>query len=277
VKRNKITGYQVGIKIFNSSAELGGNTVINDNINGTKTSALLCDNLSLIRCAPVSYNNNYFWTGGKNTFISSRTGDGVRCSNMSIPDIDYGNNTISGFRYNFSGLFKKINHLSMRNNCWMENPPSIHKFSLNGIPFDLSGSSCTQSTSPKTEKTVDLGNGIYDTVDVTASAMLLNPDKDMYFGGVSKIMENDFTGAINIFKNHIQLYGDSISALFCLNNILYCAARQNLASYSYTSLRDYYNQLAQNSQDTLLSVCSRELSRKCLIKRGLLEDAIYEY
>jgi parallel beta-helix repeat protein len=122
---------------------------------------------------------------------------------------------------------------------------------------------------------VDYGNGVLDTLHVTSSTVQLPADKVMYFAATKQSLEGSFQQAVNTYKQVIQSYPDSSSAVESMKKIFYCYARMNSDSNVYTNLRSYYSGLTSNNLACVK--VAAELSRKCLVKKRQYAAAINEY
>ena len=288
VNNNKISGYQIGVRLLNSSPELHNNDVENENITGNKTSALYCEYKSVPRLSPVNDGTNFIWDGGENKLISKLAGDGIRFVDYSLPDMDYGNNTVLGYYNYLEGANVKGSQIVVRNNCWVEDPPILSKFKDAGAPVFFVPYYCGAGgplgkrqagiLSGQSVYLIDRGMGFFDTAAASPSLVAVENDKALLAEGRKKIFLNDFTGAVQTFEYMLQLYKTGYAAYEALNEIIYCYDRMGADQYSYFALRSYYNRITRSgSGDSIFIMYAKDLSRRALIKSGDTKNALLEY
>jgi parallel beta-helix repeat protein len=292
---NNIRNCIDGIKLSNySSPEMLENDVILSDYSGN---ALYCDNTSSPRLTPTIQNEEIIWDAGQNILESTNGGVGINVNNNSVPNIDFGYNTIVG-------TFK---HLYGSGFPYLEWPAECN--SWGGIPypsnFDVSNYSYQTTTilcllydcqipggggimgsglleeyppDPPQPIIVNYGGGVYDTLIVSNTARQVSADKSLYSLGDKQIMLGNYQNGFNIFKQVIQNYQDSLVAIKSLDRLMYCNLRMNVDTNGYNELRNYYiNLVSNNSTDTAFSKSASELSRKCLVMIRELVPAINEY
>ncbi len=320
VNYNSITGYINGIYMFYSSPTVLNNVVTDDYTysgDSLVPAALTAKYLSSPRLAPSGSGDRTVWDAGINSLRSNGIGDGTYIENMSIPNVDYGNNTIYGQAYNFDGWTGYSGGLgnyiyNARSNCWVnpfvENVSDadfvidpqmscgMHKGgggsnNSESVPVGLNpksgevqseienlNSQISSPFDPLQPIIINYGNGVYDTIQVTSQVLNLSANYLLYSQAVGSEMSGQYQQAINTYKQLIQSYADSSSSVSALKKILHCYDKLNSTSQQYGDLRTYYQGVAQNNHnDTALVKTANELATKCLVRTGAFPTAITEY
>ncbi len=290
IKDNTISGYPMGISLNNSSPVMYLNEVTTGE-NGS--SALNAANNSFPRLHPTYDGGQTIWDGGLNILMSitSTTGNGIFYSG-SMPDIDYGNNDIDGGQF-YIATYDPIGidpvYYYMRCNTWGSDPPENHKFYIpNGYaiyePYGDCAPDNPNSTNPNSISDnpnsiiANYGNGIYDTIRVTGGSRTLAADQALYNSAVHKMLLGDYKTAFEQFKQIIDNYRDSWSALNSLRRLIDCRDKMGFDSDGYISLRSYFISLAQKDRPGIMfKQAAKELAAKCLVRLRDYPGAITEY
>ena len=122
------------------------------------------------------------------------------------------------------------------------------------------------------------GNGVSDTLIVTNHNFQQSADKVLFAQAVNNELNGDFTNAITKYQSLIQNYKDSATAINSMKKILYCYDRLNADTNSFSTLRNYYQNLVQNNAtDTAMVKTGREMASKCFVRMHHFTAAISEY
>jgi parallel beta-helix repeat protein len=296
ISNNTVTDYFYGIKLYSSSPVMLENTV------ETGISSAYClyfEEISYPRLRPDDGGNEIVWDAGLN-IVRNTAYDALYSYNESVPDLDYGCNTFAADRFYIDADFPwpstiPPTYYYIRGNTW-EKPFSTGKFHISA-DFIYEPTGCDQQTGgggypelpvedplttggsePPQPLIVNHGNGIYDTLNTSASAQSLPADQLLFMQGMKQELLGNFSSAVDIYKNVITGYRDSLSAISSMKRLLKCSDRLNSDSTAYGQLRSYFLNLASNNQnDTNFAYIARELSTKCLVRLKKYADAITEY
>jgi len=289
INSNYVSNYYYGIKLLSSSP-----TMLSNNIVSAISSSygVYCNTSSSPRLKPVIDNNEVIWDAGMN-IIANTNNVAFYSSDYSVPVLDLGCNTFVSDK-----LFLEItltwpvsippDFYHIEGNNWIE------EFSEGKVRIDndyIYLPFCNQqrgggglpsvildNPEPPQPFVVDYGNGIYDTLNTSTSNNVLSADQSLYHQGIKKELSGDFIGAVELYKNVVSGYRDSLSAIGSLKRILKCNDRMNSDSSAYSQLRSYYLGLAAAyPNDTDFSYISRELATKCLVRSTKYPAAITEY
>jgi photosystem II stability/assembly factor-like uncharacterized protein len=291
-----VDSYIKGISLDN-----GSSAVMHDNkVTNSGTYGMDCNNSSNPRLTPTATPDGIYWDAGLNILKSTTNGgDGIYIANSSVPILAEGYNTIWGGNYYLDG--SGLGKWSVTDNCWVDDPPVSGKFHVFGKTITYSPYSCTPpsgassppkanifglnsnveteiSADPPQPLIVDYGNGVFDTIKVSTANIQVQADMAAYFLATKQALQSNFTDAINSYKQVIQNYRDSTCAIEAMKKILYCTVRMHADTSAYTDLRNYYLSLASaGGADTAFKGTAAELSRKCLVRKLELQNAIGEY
>ena len=290
INSNYVSNYYYGIKLLSSSPTLLSNNIVTSISNSY---GIYCTENSSPRLRPDAANELVVWDAGLNT-INNSSNVGLYAYETSVPDLDRGCNTFTADRlYVDIALNWPVGldpvYYYIRNNTW-EAPFSEGKIHIDN-PFIYEPTGCYQerggggipsaildNPEPPQPFVVDYGNGIYDTLNTSTSNNVLSTDQSLYHQGIKKELSGDFIGAVELYKNVVSGYRDSLSAIGSLKRILKCNDRMNSDSSAYSQLRAYYLGLAATYQnDTDFSYISQELATKCLVRITKYPAAITEY
>ncbi len=297
---NSVSGYQTAYWFdAQSSPTVLSNIADASNTYGDKT-AIYCYNGSSPRIRPtIDGLSGIIWDAGLNTLRNRGTGGiGIYVSDNSMPDIDYGYNTIFGLSHNITGTDYPDGQWFVQCNNWDEDRPAPSKFSISGTDIFYEPYGCTppgggskkgdiiddknidepKNYNPPQPIIVNYGNGLIDTFHVSTFNGTISQDQALFGNAQKEVYLGNFESGIDKFKQVIQNYQDSATAIQSMNRIFYCYNRLNADSTAYNTLNGYYLNLAnQNSTDTIFSKTAMELSRKCLIRKQAYVNAIGEY
>ncbi|MBZ0201476.1 MAG: T9SS type A sorting domain-containing protein [Ignavibacteria bacterium] len=295
INKNTVTDYFYGIKLYSSSPTMLENTV---ETGITDAHCLYFEEASSPRLRPDFGGEEIIWDAGQNVARSTAY-DALYAYQESIPDMDYGCNTIAADRLYFNADFSWATTIPptyyyIRGNSW-EEPFSTSKFHISA-EFIYSPTGCDQerggggyselpmlkedpgSTEPPQPLIVNHGNGIYDTLNTSSNSQTLPADQSLFMQGMKQELLGNFSNAIEIYKNVISEYRDSLSAISSMKRLVKCNDRMGSDSTAYSQLRSYFLNLASNNQnDTAFAYIARELSTKCLVRQSKYADAITEY
>ncbi|KXK55917.1 MAG: peptidase S8/S53 subtilisin kexin sedolisin [Chlorobi bacterium OLB5] len=288
LKQNNITNYGTGIKLQNSSPLLFENDFIN---NLEEATALVCETNSSPRLRPQESGGQTIWDAGKNEFEALYTyqnvnyGSGVFLNDYSIPDFNYGCNIFNTSSYNITGdiadCLGLYYYLFARNNTWNVNHEDVCDADWETFPpgcNEGSGGSENENDPPPQPIVINYGNGIYDTIQVTARNVQVNTDQALYLSANNDEITGNFTSAISKYEQVIQDYQDSLTAVNSLRKLLHCKDKMNADTTAYSQLRAYYQAKIQaNLTDTVFVNVAEELAAKCLVRIGKPTNAIDEY
>ena len=202
VKNNTITDYETGIYLNNSSPLLFQNTITNDALS---SDALYAGYNSSPRMRPQEVGGETIWDAGKNTLQSNSGGEGIDITTNSIPDIDFGCNTIYGSSYHISGDVYNCNggqyYYVARQNIW-DNP----QFGVCDADFETMPPGCSgggggsekkdEYKDPPQPIIINYGHGIFDTIIVTNRNIELTGDKSLYLQASKNELLGNYLAAI---------------------------------------------------------------------------------
>jgi hypothetical protein len=289
IKNNNIIDYSTGIFLYNSSPDMYSNVIGNNN---TPSTALYAGYGSSPRLRPQESIGETIWDAGKNELEALYTGNGnkyaISITNYSIPNIDMGCNTINGNSYNIAGdiglcAFLLYNYPATLNNWNNPNNNNVCDATIETSPDGcLTGGggsfSNEENTPPPQPIIINYGNGILDTIQISNRSIQLSADKSIYHSACKDELLNDHQTAIAKYKQIIQNYQDSSTAINSLRRILHCNDKLNVDTNSYSDLRIYYQALIlSNLTDTAFVNVAEELAAKCLVRMGHPTNAINEY
>jgi hypothetical protein len=267
-----------------------------------------CELNSYPRLHPTIEEDSYIWDAGKNNFFTLPGNNNLSTSfyvNNSLPDINYGYNTIHATEYYLRDdgpIGTEPIIWNAECNSWLETPPvpkmtgqyeviwdlyncpppeGAGKKEIDSINIDGAGGAILDDPPPE-PIIINLGNGHYDTIKVTNCNISVSADNQLYFEGVKKQLLTEYQQALPLYHQVIQNYQDSLTAIYSLNKILTCTDKLvslgTLDTSAYSILRSYYNSLAvNNSTDTSFYNVSSELASKCLVRLKQYPQAITEY
>ncbi|MBZ0201668.1 MAG: T9SS type A sorting domain-containing protein [Ignavibacteria bacterium] len=295
INKNTVTDYFYGIKLYSSSPTMLENTV---ETGITDAHCLYFEEASSPRLRPDFGGEEIIWDAGQNV-IRNTAYDALYAYQESIPDMDYGCNTFAADRLYFDADFSwpttiPPTYYYIRGNTW-EEPFSTSKFHISA-EFIYTPTGCDQqrggggypelpmlkedpgSTEPPQPLIVNHGNGIYDTLNTSTTSQTLPSDQSLFMQGMKQELMGNFSSAIEIYKNVISEYRDSLSAISSMKRLVKCNDRMGSDSTAYSQLRSYFLNLASNNQnDTAFVYIARELSTKCLVRQSKYADATTEY
>ncbi|KXK56793.1 MAG: peptidase S8/S53 subtilisin kexin sedolisin [Chlorobi bacterium OLB5] len=288
LKQNNIINYQTGIKLQNSSPLLFENDFIN---NLEEATALVCETNSSPRLRPQESGGQTIWDAGKNNFEALFTdqnvnyGVGLNIANYSIPDLDFGCNTINTSSYSFSGhiayCIGAYHYLFARHNTWNNYSENICDADWEAFPpgcYEGSGGSEKENDPPPQPIVIYYGNGIYDTIQVTTRNVQVNTDQALYLSANNDEITGNYLSAVTKYEQVIQDYQDSLTAVNSLRKLLHCRDKMNLDTTAYSQLRSYFQgKIQSNLTDTAFVNVAEELAAKCLVRMGKPTNAIDEY
>lgn len=293
---NDVSGYKTAYYFNNqSSPTMLINNADGSNSNGNKY-AVLCDQQSSPRLHPsVDKNNNIIWDAGLNTLRNDASNStGLVVDNDAAPLLDYGYNTIYGTT-NIYGTYPS-DPWYVRCNSWINDPPVFNT----NVNMEYEPTDCTPPDSrpgqnnysieagslplendpeiPPQPIIVNYGNGLIDTFEVGTTNATISADIGILGSGDKNMYIGSFENAITEYSNVIANFQDSNSALIAMNKIFYCYDWMNADTSEYSTLRNYYLNLASsNSNDVSFVKVASELSRKCLVQQKEYISAIDEY
>lgn len=309
IKENTITGYDTAIYLNNSSPVMYNNTCTYDgNITQNEPNGLLMAVYnSSPRLKPTYQGGEVIWDGGLNNLRINDNqnyngGTGIYIENNSIPDIDFGYNTIFGKNFYIRGTIQTepgpILIYYALYNCWVDNPPIANKFfitdaTVNYVPYtcDPPGGGGEneikseypdlpdgENIPPPPPIIINYGHGVFDTIRVTTGSVQVPTDQQLYMLAVKNELLGNYNSAITTYQQIIQQYQDSVTAINSLRKLLYCRDKMNRDTVAYTNLRNYYLGVAQsNQQDTAFYRVAEELAAKTLVRLTQYSGAITEY
>jgi len=302
VNYNKIYHYCNGIYLYYSSPTMLENEVVNNTTSMTSDPAALSANyLSSPRLNPIISEEGTIWDAGINSLKTNNQGNGIYLYEFSIPNIDYGYNSIYGYDYHLSGWIGEGGGYEYyaRNNCWAPDEPPVRENitdasviddpytcdppegasqSGGGPGADAEKAMLSEAEAPPPPIIINYGNGIFDTIKVTNGHFPLTADQLLFSQGLNEEIAGNYQQAINKYKLVVQNYQDSGTAISSMKKILHCSDKLQVDTNAYTLLRTYYLNLAgQNANDTGFVKAANEMASKCLVRTGEYPGAITEY
>jgi parallel beta-helix repeat protein len=314
VKSNIINGYDQGIYMFNSSPIMLRNTF---NTSSQSDICIYSNYLSFPRMRPSSGDGVIIWDAGIN-FLNADPSTGIGIYFMEgSGDLNLGINFVNAGYFYLAGFMYPIpknNIYYATNNCWDGGNTNESKFYLPDIEvahipdnciiplfsvFQKEGDFHEVLTSnldvnkaagniseiqdvslfdPIPPYIIDLGNGHYDTIRVTNGNLNLSPNEMLYSLGIKKELNDDLYGAMNIYKEIVRNYKDSVTSIKAIIRMLPCTDKMKSDTGRYTSLENYYMNLIQSSvTDTAFSKVANELAHKVLVRQTQYAPAITAY
>lgn len=292
IKGNIITNFATGLNMLNCAPFMLKNNIVNSGASAVNSQS----SFALLR-PDYDGNGNTIWTGGRNVFTNSVYDISI---SKGMPDIFNGVNKFYGSQYYLYGSMHQIMAYHAENNCWDDGAPEMNKMYTDvyvswgpykcnppdgaSIKEELNEADKIVFTGEGTSETVpaqniifDLGNGHYDTVYITQGTINSLPDKMLLARGIKEELLGNYQGAVNLYKNLIQAYGNDISSVIAMNHILVCSDKQYSDTAVYTNLRKYYNSLKQNYSDTVFKKIAAELANKTYVRQLKYPEAITAY
>jgi len=297
VNYNKIYHYCNGIYLYYSSPTMLENTVVNNTTSmSSNPSALTANYLSSPRLNPIISEEGTIWDAGINSLKTNNQGNGIYLYEFSIPNIDYGYNSIYGYDYHLSGWIGEGGGYEYyaRNNCWAPDEIPVRENISDAVVFDdpftcdppegasQSGgdpdAEAEMALIPPAPIIINYGNGIIDTIKVTNGHFPLSADQLLFSQGLDEEIAGNYQQAINKYKLVVQNYQDSAVAISAMKKILHCSDKLQVDTNAYSQLRAYYlNLSSQNANDTGFVKAANEMASKCLVRTGEYPGAVTEY
>lgn len=298
IARNVITGYNntgTGIYLDNSNGTIEYNAVNNfqKSVFGSYSSPYLLKNtlidayitnIDLVNSSmpvmkPVISSSTLRWLGGNNTISGYPTNSGIRFADCyPLMDSGYNRIIVNGSDY-LNGYFSMvIQTVNARINYWYDNPPNSSLFDItNGSavysnPFDGSSLPATDGTELNS-----IGWGLYDTVFTKTLGDNPTPE-DLFTQAYTEEMSNNYTDAVNHYKEVVSSYKTSEYAPVSLARIFNCLEKSRANLSQYYAIQGYYTNIQNNSA---YPNATRELSEdfkiKSKVKQYNTEEAIIDY
>jgi photosystem II stability/assembly factor-like uncharacterized protein len=315
LKSNIVTGVGYNLFLFNSSPIMFDNTLNCTDNNGI---SIYTNYLSFPRLRPTSSNDNIIWDAGFNKINATNGGTDIFYMEASADIDQGSNFMNAGSFYLTEYIVPTPinNTYYATGNCWDGGATDPNKFALhdqlgNPITVIYNTTNCTPPFSavfnesntynaggnkypdefssglisnidpepdPPMPYIRDLGNGYYDTINVTNGNLNLTVDEALYSSGIKEELNNNYPAAVNIYKQIVTNYHANISAIKALIRILTCTDKIVSDTGRYTTLGNYYANVNQAySADTILMKVANELSHKVLVRKGEYAPAITNY
>jgi len=301
VSQNTINGNQYsesGIFLDNSNGKFEYN-IINDfyysiysmlsspdllkNVfNNSYTDNILLTYSSTPNLQPVLSGGNTYWLSGDNLIDGEPSNAGIFFEDDSYPNMAYGYNrfTLSNNTYDINGTTNFTTYFDVRENYWGTLSPDTGKFSVEnslGILYSPFDDNSSGQRSVNNYTLYDIGFGLKDTVFFLEGD---NPvmANELYLDAYQKENLGEYPEAIEIYKEIISYYKDSVYAISSLSRLFNCHEKKNSTVSEFNSLQNFYSDIFE---DTSYSETQRNLSEdfiiKSKVKRNNVEEAISDY
>ncbi|MBS1517574.1 MAG: T9SS type A sorting domain-containing protein [Bacteroidetes bacterium] len=233
---------------------------------------------------PVSSGGNTYWLSGDNLIKGEPSNAGIFFEDESLPNIGFGYNRfiMSNNDYYISGTVPSSydSYFDMRENYWGTIPPDTGKFDIAnsiGILYDPYDDNSSEARAVNNYILYDIGFGLKDTVFYLEGD---NPGmaNELYLEAYQKENSGEFSEAIEIYKEIISDFKDSVYAVSSLSGLFNCYEKKNSTQTEFSVLQNYYSDIFE---DTAYSETQRNLSEdlmiKSKVKQNNIEGAVSDY
>jgi hypothetical protein len=292
IKDNVLSSSQspIGIHLINSSPNLLNNIV------NARDVALHLDVSSYANLAPNIYNNQAYWSGGRNT-LSSYLYDNIQLAYMGNAYTDYGRNkfTVSNdSAYHIYGwLDTNVLRYHSRDNCWYTSGAAKIYLRHPGATMPVlstiynRGIDCNSSPAPISWEVDNLGNGIFDSVLVSEDVSDSLPTEEEILIAQCEHYLNEmqmFGEAMISLKYYIDDYpegeytNDALMNLYTAYLYLDTSANQNNRNILFGNLINYCeDKVASNLYDTQFEYLAGDVIAMCNFELDNYDDAMNWY
>ncbi|MBX7041439.1 MAG: T9SS type A sorting domain-containing protein [Ignavibacteria bacterium] len=280
----------IGIHLINSSPNLLNNIIVARDVS------LHLVGSSYANLAPNIYNNQAYWSGGRNT-LSSYLYDNIQLAYMGNAYSDYGRNkfTVSNdSAYHIYGwLDTNVLRYHSRDNCWYTSGATRiylrHPGATLPVPSTTYnyGINCNSSPGPISWEVDNLGNGIFDSVlvsedvsdSIPSAEEILISQCDHYLNEMQMFGE-----AVISLKYYIDDYpegeyvNDALMDLYTAYLYLDTSADQNNRNILYGNLINYCeDKVAGNLYDAQFEYLAGDVIAMCNFELDNYDDAMNWY
>lgn len=295
IKDNTITNYSTGINLLYCTPHLYKNIFMNSGMSAVNSQ---CSYPSL--SPEYDGNGNIIWAAGKNVFTKSLNDISIY---KGVPDIRNGNNRFNALKYYLYGTMPQISTYYAENNCWDEGAIVFDKFHIDvsilkdpyqcnspdnasvnegNIIRENDALTPVQTTANTLESSqniiINLGNGHFDTVNVTQGSITSNPEEIILARGIKEELLGNYQNAISSYQKVVELYQSKTSSMTALYHIMACYDKQNSDTNAYSNLRTFYQNLTRNNYtDTAIRKIATGLANKTYVKQHKYPEAITAY
>jgi tetratricopeptide (TPR) repeat protein len=292
IKDNVLSSSQspIGIHLINSSPNLLNNILVARDVS------LHLVGSSYANLAPNIYNNQAYWSGGRNT-LSSYLYDNIQLAYMGNAYTDYGRNkfTVSNdSAYHIYGwLDTNVLRYHSRDNCWYTSGAAKiylrHPGATMPVPSTTYnyGINCNSSPGPISWEVDNLGNGIFDSVLVSEDVSDSLPSAEEILISQCEYYLNEmqmFGEAMISLKYYIDDYpegeytNDALMNLYTAYLYLDTSANQNIRNILFGNLINYCEaKVASNLYDTQFEYLAGDVIAMCNFELDNYDDAMNWY
>ena len=280
----------IGIHLISSSPNLLNNIV------NARDVALHLVGSSYANLAPNIYNNQSYWSGGRNT-LSSFLYDNIQLAYMGNAYTDYGRNkfTVSNdSAYHIYGwLDTNVLRYHSRDNCWYTSGAAKIYLRHPGATMPVlstiynRGIDCNSSPAPISWEVDNLGNGIFDSVLVSNDVSDSIPTEEEILIAQCEYYLNEmqmFGEAMISLKYYIDDYpegeytNDALMNLYTAYLYLDTSANQNNRNILFGNLINYCeDKVASNLYDTQFEYLAGDVIAMCNFELDNYDDAMNWY
>ncbi|MFZ1322558.1 MAG: T9SS type A sorting domain-containing protein [Ignavibacteria bacterium] len=250
--------------------------------NNSYTDNILLTYSSTPNLQPVLSGGNTYWLSGDNLIDGEPSNAGIFFEDDSYPNMAYGYNrfTLSNNTYNINGTTNFTTYFDIRENYWGTLSPDTSKLSVEnslGILYSPFDDNSSGQRSVNNYTLYDIGFGLKDTVFYLEGD---NPGmaNELYIEAYQKENSGEFSDAIEIYKEIITDYKDSLYAVSSLSRLFNCHEKKNSTVTEFNLLQNYYSDIFE---DTTYSETQRNLSEdfmiKTKVKQNNIEGAVSDY
>jgi len=292
IKDNVLSSSQspIGIHLINSSPNLLNNIIVARDVS------LHLVGSSYANLAPNIYNNQAYWSGGRNT-LSSYLYDNIQLAYMGNAYTDYGRNkfTVSNdSAYHIYGwLDTNVLRYHSRDNCWYTSGAAKIYLRHPGATMPVlstiynRGIDCNSSPAPISWEVDNLGNGIFDSVLVSEDVSDSLPTEVEILISQCEYYLNEmqmFGEAMISLKYYIDDYpegeytNDALMNLYTAYLYLDTSANQNNRNILFGNLINYCeDKVASNQYDTQFEYLAGDVIAMCNFELDNYDDAMNWY
>jgi hypothetical protein len=292
IKDNVLSSSQspIGIHLINSSPNLLNNIIVARDVS------LHLVGSSYANLAPNIYNNQTYWSGGRNT-LSSFLYDNIQLAYMGNAYTDYGRNKFtvsSDSAYHIYGwLDTNVLRYHSRDNCWYTSGTAKIYLRHPGATMPVlstiynRGIDCNSSPAPISWEVDNLGNGIFDSVLVSEDVSDSLPTEEEILIAQCEHYLNEmqmFGEAMISLKYYIDDYpegeytNDALMNLYTAYLYLDTSANQNSRNILFGNLINYCeDKVASNLYDTQFEYLAGDVIAMCNFELDNYDDAMNWY
>jgi hypothetical protein len=292
IKDNVLSSSQspIGIHLINSSPNLLNNIIVARDVS------LHLVGSSYANLAPNIYNNQAYWSAGRNT-LSSYLYDNIQLAYMGNAYTDYGRNkfTVSNdSAYHIYGwLDTNVLRYHSRDNCWYTSGAAKIYLRHPGETMPVlstiynRGIDCNSSPAPISWEVDNLGNGIFDSVLVSNDVSDSLPTEEEILIAQCEHYLNEmqmFGEAMISLKYYIDDYpegeytNDALMNLYTAYLYLDTSANQNNRNILFGNLINYCeDKVASNLYDTQFEYLAGDVIAMCNFELDNYDDAMNWY